>query len=60
MKRGVHFEQRTYRLAWGLGLKGFEGENRSELLLTVKITVQWKRLKAMHMIVVFAEAGTML
>lgn len=59
-KQGVCFEQRNYQLAGGLGLKGLEGENRSELLLTVKITGQWGYLKAMHVIVVFAEAGTML
>lgn len=59
-KQGVRFEQRNYQLAEGLGLKGLEGENRSELLLTVKITVQRGYWKATHVIVVFAEAGTML
>jgi len=44
----VRFQQRKYQLAWGLGLEGLEGANRSELLLTVKITIQWKYLKARH------------
>lgn len=54
------FKQRKYQLEWGLGLKRLEGENGSELLLIVKLTVQWKYLKAPNTIVVFAEAGTML
>lgn len=60
MVQGVCFEQRKYQLAWGLGLKGLEGENHPELLLTVKISVQRKYFKATHMVVVFAEAGIVL
>lgn len=44
----MRFEQREDQLAEVLGLKGFEEENRSELLLSVKITVQEKYFKVRH------------
>lgn len=50
-KQGVLFEQRKYQLAEGLVLKGSEGENRSELLLSVKITVREKYFKVRHVTV---------
>lgn len=59
-EQGVRFEQRKFQLAEGLGLKGFEGENHSELLLSVKITVREKYFKVRHVRDFFAEAGTML